>query len=87
MTSISSVELRLKGSACTDSALAFQDADMDEPIWIPRSQIQNLDELIDGLPAGSWWTINEEVEIHIPTWLVEEKGLDLIAEEIEGEVR
>lgn len=84
MTRLASVTLKLKGGACTVYAIAFFDPEESaEPIWIPRSLIDNLDAVIDGLPAGSWWTIEEEVELHLPVWLVEEKGLDSYAEELD----
>ena len=83
-----SIELTLFGDACTDAALAFLDPDEEDGtlMWIPRSQIHNLDRLLDGLPAGSLWGTKETVEIEIPQWLAEEKGLDIYAEETEDEV-
>jgi len=79
------VELTLNGDACTDAALAFVDPDnlVNDPIWIPRSQIDNLDEVLDGLEDGLGWGVREVVEIKIPIWLVEEKGLDIYAEEVD----
>jgi hypothetical protein len=79
------VELRLIGGACTDMALAFQDPEnyCNDPIWIPKSKIANLEDVYDSLPDQIGWSTDEVVCIHIPIWLVEDKGLDSIAEEID----
>lgn len=79
------VTLRLQGGACTDMALAFQNPENIslDPIWIPKSKIANLEDVYDSLPDQIGWTTDETVSIHIPIWLVEEKGLDAIAEEID----
>lgn len=77
------VELMLNGGACTDDAIAFVDLEEGyEPIWIPRSLIRNLADMLDSLDEAIGWTTNDKVEIEIPTWVVESKGLDSIAEEI-----
>lgn len=85
MGRLSALTMKLKGGACTEGALAFYNPEneLDDLIWIPRSQIMNLEEVVDSLPAGEWWTIEEEVNIEIPNWLVEEKGLDPYAEEVD----
>lgn len=82
-----SLELELRGDASTDSALAFVDPEdmLVDPIWIPRSQIFNLDRLLDGLDNGLTWSTKETVEIIIPQWLAEERGLDVYCEELEDE--
>lgn len=79
------ITLNLRGAACTDSALAFDDPEdeYDEPIWLPRSQIQNLEDVLDEFPDGIGWTTQGRVEIEIPTWLAEKKGLDVYAEELD----
>lgn len=84
MTTVA-VELVLRGSMCTDASLGFENPEdrADDPIWLPRSQIQNLDEVLDGLEDGIGWTTREEVTIHIPHWLAENEGLDPYAEEID----
>ncbi|MCK5600720.1 hypothetical protein KAR91_02555 [Candidatus Pacearchaeota archaeon] len=85
-----SVELMLAGCACTDESLAFENPDEREMptryIWLPRSQIENLEEVMDSLPEGSLWPIRQQVELHVPQWLLEQKGIDGYAEEIEEEV-
>ena len=85
-----SVELMLAGCACTDEALAFENPDEREMptryIWIARSKIENLEEVLDSLPEGSLWPIRQEVELHLPLWLIEKQGLDGYAEELEEEV-
>lgn len=88
MRKLASVELKLKGSACTDKALAFEDPEdlFGDPLWIPRSQITNLEEVLDSLPAGSLWTVEQNVTLHLPIWFVENASLDQYAEELEEEV-
>ncbi len=81
-----SVELTLNGDACTDEALAFINPEVEgwkSVIWVPRSQIRNLDDVLDGLEDGIRWGTREEVTIEIPIWLVEEQGLDNYAEEMD----
>lgn len=86
------IELVLIGRDCTDQALAFEHPEQEEldpfndldPIWIPRSQILNLDGLLeiqleDGIRSDTY----QEVEIEIPLWLAEEKELDMYAEELD----
>lgn len=85
MSRIASVELRLKGHACTEKALAFDDPEdlFGDPMWIPRSQIRNLEEVLDSLPSGDLFTVKEKVTIHLSLWFVETRGLDAYAEELE----
>lgn len=88
MTDMVTVSLKILGGACTDSALGFENPDNDElkPIWIPRSQIHNLEEVLERqLDDGLSYSVEEMVDIDIPTWLAEEKGLDIIAEEVSDE--
>jgi hypothetical protein len=42
----------------------------DSDVWIPKSQILDCDKDVDDVEIG------DVVEIIIPQWLAEEKGLD-----------
>ena len=88
MSKLASIELRLKGHACTEKALAFDDPEdlFGTPIWIPRSQIRNLDSVLDGLPERELFTLKEKVTLHLSIWFLEQKGLDAYAEELEEEL-
>ncbi len=85
MSSLAAISLNLKGSACTEQALAFDNPEnaLLEPVWIPRSQIRNMDHVLGEFPDGMGWGVQGMVEIELPTWLVEDKGLDAYAEECE----
>ena len=89
MSRLASVELKLKGRACTEKSLAFDDPEdmFGKPMWIPKSQIRNLDSVMDSLPPGDLFLVNEKVTIHLSFWFVETRGLDAYAEELEEEVR
>ncbi len=86
MSTYVSVELELYGPACTDSALAFVNPEdsLNDPIWIPRSRVENLEDIVQNQladPIG--WTTKEKVEVIMPTWLAEDKGLEVYAEELD----
>lgn len=95
---ILSLELELRGHACTPEALAFThpdydvdaapstagaNQDVDEIFWLPRSQIKNLEDIIDRqLDEPITYALREEVEVHVPFWLAEEKQIEDYAEEM-----
>jgi len=49
----------------TDRAILFDHGE-GEPVWIPLSQIENMDEELK---------VNSNVELLIPEWLANEKGM------------
>jgi len=61
-------------------AVGFKIDDSDV-IWLPKSQIFNLEALLDAEP-----TYKEKVSVEIPEWLAIKKGLDPYCEEVEDEV-
>ena len=85
---IQQVELKIKGACCTPEALGFEHPDSANKgiLWVPRSQIQNLDELLDDIDNDSLWGVDEMVTVHLPVWLIEKEELDAYAEETEDEV-
>lgn len=58
------VEIRGTILAETPDAYLLDDGDIE--VWIPKSQIDNLDDD---------WEIEDTIEMEIPEWLAEQKGL------------
>lgn len=54
----------------TDKAIGVKELpDADDIIWLPLSQIEIDDVELDSAEKG------DDIEVNIPTWLAEEKGL------------
>ncbi len=53
----------------TDDALLVHDGYSDDPVWLPKSQIEYCEADLIGITKG------DQIEINIPEWLAEEKGL------------
>jgi hypothetical protein len=51
-----------------ETEAAFLVSDGDREVWLPKSQIGNADEL-EGVNCM------EDIEVIVPEWLAEEKGL------------
>jgi hypothetical protein len=53
----------------TDMAILIQvDGEPDNEVWLPKSQIE-------WESSGGIYSIGDELEIEIPQWLAEQKGL------------
>ena len=70
----------------TEKALGFCDPEAGvvllEPVWIPKSEIRNFEDLPDFTEYE-----NRELDLEIPAWLAVKKGLDPFVEELEDETR
>jgi hypothetical protein len=53
----------------TDKAILAYETDPDQGIWFPKSQIEYDETEINCAIAG------DDIELNIPDWLAEEKGL------------
>jgi hypothetical protein len=75
------VSVTLEFEVNRKKAMGFSHPEGPGTIWLPHSQIRNLDAILDGdLDHHS------KIEVEIPQWLVERKGLDPYCEELEDEV-
>ena len=81
MTSKVYVTVTLEFTVRRSKALGFVHPDGPGTIWLPTSQIRNLDALFEGHLDR-----RQKIEVHIPQWLAERKALDPYCEELEDEV-
>lgn len=58
----------------TDKAYLVRDDD-DKEIWIPKSQVSHISFGEDIDPGNDGEILKEIIELEIPKWLAEDKGL------------
>lgn len=75
------VSVTLEFQINTGKAMGFLPPEAVGIIWLPHSQIRNLDAILDADPG-----YREKVEVEIPAWLSEKNSLDPYCEELEDEV-
>ena len=76
------VSIELEFESYSDKAMLFFLEDNRTTIWLPHSQIRNLDAL-----TSADLQRKDKVIVEIPEWLAIRKELDDYCDEIEEEVR
>lgn len=54
-----------RGIAATDKALLVEAPDLDEPVWVPQSQITDDSEV---------WKVGDEGDLHVTDWFASKQG-------------
>lgn len=75
------VEVTLEFEINSGKTMGFLPPESVGIIWLPKSQIRNLEAILDADPR-----YRQKIEVEIPQWLAEIKGLDPYCEELEDEV-
>jgi hypothetical protein len=65
------VELEVEVLAVSDSSLKVQVADVEDPVWLPKSEIDDEQSELDAYRCAK----GDAGIIHIPEWLAQNEGL------------
>jgi len=65
------IELEVEVLAVSDTSLKVQVSDVEKPVWLPKSEIDEDQSELDAYKCRR----GDSGVIHIPEWLAENEGL------------